>query len=172
MRAGTRIETEVSKITAVRCFFAPRSDREAKPTKQRPRRDTASGTTPARPIWRSTSGVEPAQTTWSDETPDPPPRKRSAPRQLGAMSLLQAPTRSGERGPAAKMRRRENKAAESGLVFATAFAFVRLRAATCCRRRQRNRRRPRHRRTRNQSRHARRPWMRRTRRPTHARLQN
>ena len=32
------------------CFFAPRSDREAQTTKQRPRRDTASCATPARPI--------------------------------------------------------------------------------------------------------------------------
>ena len=36
--------------SAVRCFFAPCSDREAQTTKQRPRRDTASCATPARPI--------------------------------------------------------------------------------------------------------------------------
>jgi hypothetical protein len=36
VRAGTRIETEIPKTPAVRCFFAPRSDREAQTTKQRP----------------------------------------------------------------------------------------------------------------------------------------
>ena len=37
MRAGgTRIEPEIPQIPAVRCFFAPRSDREAQTTKQRP----------------------------------------------------------------------------------------------------------------------------------------
>ena len=57
LRAGTRIETELPKTPAVGCFFAPRSDREAKTTKQRPRWDTASCATPARPIRRSTSGI-------------------------------------------------------------------------------------------------------------------
>ena len=46
-RAGTRIETEVPKITAVGCFLAPRSDRGAQTTKRRPRRDTPSCATPA-----------------------------------------------------------------------------------------------------------------------------
>ena len=58
MRAGTRIEAELPEITAVGCFFAPRSDREAKTTKQRSRWDTtASCAIPARPIRRSTSGI-------------------------------------------------------------------------------------------------------------------